>query len=397
KVKGSTTEWTQEITDKGKVSFVVPEKPTKTTVYELVSINNATCTRIADFGTETAKVEVIEPANAGTNGTLTVDEGTTPTKEQLFNALGGTPDKNGIWTNEGNTYTYTVKSKSPCTADVTAKVIVKVKEIQVSEPILNIYQQTICPNDKAHFTITNYDKNLTYEITPSKGVVVNSNKIEVSEGTYTIISKKGKKESSKVVFKVIVDATLPNCDADNDGLTNAEEISVGTNPNNKDTDGDGINDLEEIGTIESPMDTDDDGKIDALESNTKDEDGDGVVAQLDKYDDDPCYPKVSAKCDLNAFEYPEGFSPNDDGINDKLVFPFLKKYTRNKVYIYNRYGNLVFKTSKYGLYDNYFEGFSTVFHLGKEKLPVGTYYYVIEFYVNEETLVKKTGFVFMKY
>ncbi len=155
--------------------------------------------------------------------------------------------------------------------------------------------------------------------------------------------------------------------------------------------------MKEIGTIEAPIDTDDDGKIDALESNTKDEDGDGVVAQLDKYDDDPCFPKVSAKCNLNNFECPKGFSPNDDGINDKLVFPFLKKYKNNKVRIYNRWGDLVFKTSKYGLYDNYFEGFSTEFYLGKEKLPAGIYYYVIEFYVNEKTLMKKKGFIVVMY
>nr|MBS9767902.1 lamin tail domain-containing protein [Flavobacteriaceae bacterium] len=124
KAKDSTTEWIQEITDKGKVSIVVPEKPMKKTTYELVSISNATCTRTAGFGKATAEVEVMQPANAGTNGTLTICKGTTPTNEQLFNALGGTPDKNGNWISNGNVHTYTVKSKSPCTADATAMVTI---------------------------------------------------------------------------------------------------------------------------------------------------------------------------------------------------------------------------------------------------------------------------------
>ena len=35
-------------------------------------------------------------------------------------------------------------------------------------------------------------------------------------------------------------------DADNDGLTNAQEIALGTDPFNRDTDGDGYSDGDEV-------------------------------------------------------------------------------------------------------------------------------------------------------
>jgi hypothetical protein len=75
-------------------------------------------------GTDTATVTVTEQAapNAGTNGTLTVCEGTIPTDSELFAALGGTPDTGGTWSNSGLVYTYTVSATLPCTGTDTATV-----------------------------------------------------------------------------------------------------------------------------------------------------------------------------------------------------------------------------------------------------------------------------------
>ncbi len=75
-------------------------------------------------------------------------------------------------------------------------------------------------------------------------------------------------------------------DPDNDGLTNAQEFTNGTDPNNADSDGDGLKDGEEINTTKtdpSKADTDGDGLKDGDEINlyktdpTKtDSDGDGL-------------------------------------------------------------------------------------------------------------------------
>ncbi|MFN5031040.1 MAG: gliding motility-associated C-terminal domain-containing protein [Flavobacteriia bacterium] len=74
----------------------------------------------------TATVTVTEQAqpNAGTNGTLTVCQGTVPTNAELFAALSGTPNAGGTWINVGLVYTYTVAATAPCTSDATATVTV---------------------------------------------------------------------------------------------------------------------------------------------------------------------------------------------------------------------------------------------------------------------------------
>ncbi|WBX72064.1 tandem-95 repeat protein [Tenacibaculum retecalamus] len=75
----------------------------------------------------TADVVVTEqaaPLSAGTDGTLTVCAGTTPTDAQLFAELGGSPAAGGTWSNSGLTYTYTQTATAPCTTNNTADVVV---------------------------------------------------------------------------------------------------------------------------------------------------------------------------------------------------------------------------------------------------------------------------------
>ncbi len=85
-----------------------------------------TITAIAPCDDATATVTITEQteSNAGSNGTLTVCEGTVPTNEELFAQLGGSPDTGGTWTNSGLIYTYTITAISPCTEDATATVTV---------------------------------------------------------------------------------------------------------------------------------------------------------------------------------------------------------------------------------------------------------------------------------
>jgi hypothetical protein len=56
-------------------------------------------------------------------------------------------------------------------------------------------------------------------------------------------------------------------DSDNDGLTDADELRLGTDPNNADSDGDGLSDGLEVGLGTNPLsaDTDDDGLSDGEE------------------------------------------------------------------------------------------------------------------------------------
>ncbi|MCE9635977.1 MAG: SdiA-regulated domain-containing protein [Planctomycetes bacterium] len=81
--------------------------------------------------------------------------------------------------------------------------------------------------------------------------------------------------------------TVRVTDTDGDGLTNSQELTLGTNPNSKDSDGDGIEDGIEVGIGTDPRnalspasrtDTDRDGIPDALDNDPAraDADGDGV-------------------------------------------------------------------------------------------------------------------------
>ncbi len=74
----------------------------------------------------------------------------------------------------------------------------------------------------------------------------------------------------------------PDGDTDGDGLTNGEETTLGTNPNEADSDGDGIDDFTEVGgDVNHPRDTDGDGTIDALDP---DDDGDGIDTAIERGD-----------------------------------------------------------------------------------------------------------------
>ncbi|WP_461534476.1 Ig-like domain-containing protein, partial [Sinomicrobium sp.] len=84
------------------------------------------------------------------------------------------------------------------------------------------------------------------------------------------------------------------------------------------------------------------------------------------------------------------FSPNGDGFNDTFVIDGIQLYPNNTLEIYNRYGNLVYKTSGY---NNDWEGIANKSGAGAEKdeLPAGTYYYVL----NTGTGIKKSGWLYI--
>jgi hypothetical protein len=111
----------------------------------------------------------------------------------------------------------------------------------------------------------------------------------------------------------ISDVTDP--DDDNDGLSDAQESSLRTDPFNPDTDGDGKGDAAEVGgDLANPLDTDSDGRIDALESSTEDNDGDGVFDELDADDADPCVPnKAAGACDIDGDGDINSIDLDDDG------------------------------------------------------------------------------------
>lgn len=96
-----------------------------------------------------------------------------------------------------------------------------------------------------------------------------------------------------------------------------------------------------------------------------------------------------------------GVTPNNDGVNDYFIIDNINLYPRNTVRIFNRYGHEVFFTESYDTTGNVFTGVAEgkgIVNKG-EKLPSGTYYYILEYYITEngaDRLVKRVGYLHLE-
>jgi gliding motility-associated-like protein len=90
--------------------------------------------------------------------------------------------------------------------------------------------------------------------------------------------------------------------------------------------------------------------------------------------------EVKRYCDKTANDFPNTFSPNDDGINDSWEFPGIDDFPNNKVEIYNRWGALVFNVTGYR--SGEWKGISNA----GDPLPAGPYYYVVHLNDRDKTV-----------
>lgn len=111
-------------------------------------------------------------------------------------------------------------------------------------------------------------------------------------------------------------------------------------------------------------------------------------------------PKATCPELLASMEIPRGISPNGDGKNDVWEIEDLKTFCSTckkeaRVVVFNRYGNKVYDHSRYMLDGDRFKGYSKnkLTLSKKDKLPAGTYFYVIEI---EGKFVKK-GYIYINY
>ncbi|QXP72563.1 gliding motility-associated C-terminal domain-containing protein [Tenacibaculum sp. AHE15PA] len=229
------------------------------------------------------------------------------------------------------------------------------------------------------------------------------------------------------------DGIADGIDADGDGIVDSADADDanfgegnGGEPDNTDSDGDGVPDYQDL-------DSDDDGINDVVEGGNDDSDanGDGIVdgddsdgdGILDEVDDDNGNFGDAGNTDVNdtdptdptdggngtvgdsgtdadgdgiadSVDGDDGvfgdaeacikifneFTPNGDGNNDVFVIDCIENYPNNSLEIYNRWGNTVYKASGYNNTDVSFKGISngrvTINEEGK--LPVGTYFYVLD-------------------
>lgn len=192
-------------------------------------------------------------------------------------------------------------------------------------------------------------------------------------------------------FDGFADVVITGVDTDNDGLDDAYDIvsgwgagnnSTGSNAPIQNFDGDKMRDWRDV-------DDDNDGKLSIIEyKNNEDSDHDGYPNYLD----------VNDECTLFI---PEGFSPNEDNVNDYFVITCLQDFPNTVFEVYNRWGVLVYKLEGYGDETRYgtdawWNGESNQsWTVGSEKLSPGTYFYILNLRDTNKKPIK--GPLFLNY
>jgi len=197
-------------------------------------------------------------------------------------------------------------------------------------------------------------------------------------------------------FDGVPDVVYIGSDKDNDGLDDGFEGSVVLDIDVNDEMDDPRNDLPNTDASDDlnyrDIDDDNDGFMTIDEDlntdgdwSNDDSDNDGTPEYLEPN---------SAVDDIEIFNV---LTPNGDGIHDVLKINGLDPYPNNTIRIYNRWGVLVYVTKSYNTVGNVFDGTSEgrVTVDQENKLPVGTYFYVLEFEDNTGKMNTLSGYIYI--
>ncbi len=116
-----------------------------------------------------------------------------------------------------------------------------------------------------------------------------------------------------------------------------------------------------------------------------------VLTFLDQVDVNPANDEASVTIEPVCLTIFNEFSPNNDGVNDFFYIDCISRYPRNKLEIYNRWGNIVFQKEGYNNDWNGTSNGRAVIYT-EEKLPVGTYFYILNLGNGSEL---RTGWVYI--
>ena len=261
-------------------------------------------------------------------------------------------------------------------------------------PTINVNDLTVVISDNGSTTITFSDvDNGTTDNCGIASMTLSQYTFDCSNigdntVTVTVTDNNGNVSTTSILITVVTSGT----DTDNDGLLNACDT---------DDDGDGILDSdEEAGDtdgdgIPNTLDSDDDGDgIPTVIEGTDDQDGDGISNYLDSDSDGDGLSddfewdfgglaEAGQDCDQDGlYDFldtdkcgpvvPEAFTPNGNNYNDLFVVPGIEAYETRQLFVYSRYGTLVYESN---LYNNDWDG--TLLNSGSP-VPDGTYYYVFK-------------------
>lgn len=194
----------------------------------------------------------------------------------------------------------------------------------------------------------------------------------------------------------VPDVTLIGSDKDIDGLDDGYEGSIQLDMDvNDEIDDPYVNLPNTDGDNESDYrDTDDDD--DGIASRDEDMNTDGDYSNDDVDTDgipDYLEPNFTGD-DIEVFNV---ITPNGDGIHDVLAIGGLENYPNNTIRIYNRWGVMVFMTKAYNTEGNVFDGTSEgrVTVNANNKLPVGTYFYILDYEDSQGEMKSISGYLYI--
>nr|WP_286941607.1 gliding motility-associated C-terminal domain-containing protein [Allomuricauda sp.] len=197
----------------------------------------------------------------------------------------------------------------------------------------------------------------------------------------------------------VPDVVFMGSDKDNDGLDDGYEGDTQIDSDVNDEIDDPANDLPNTDNTDDVDYRDIDDDDDGIETRDEDLDQDGNFANDDSDGDGtPNYldPDLGMTED-DEIEVFNVVTPNGDGVHDVLTIRNIENYPNNTVKIYNRWGVLVFTTRAYNSSGNVFDGTSEgrVTVDQDNKLPVGTYFYIIDYEDLNGNMKQLSGYIYI--
>ncbi|MEZ4800581.1 MAG: HYR domain-containing protein, partial [Flavobacteriales bacterium] len=270
------------------------------------------------------------------------------------------------------TVTYSITDDAGNTA--TCSFTITVNDVQAPTSVL-------CPND-----IVTTDPIVTYELPQfidNCGFTMSlENGLEsgdvfphgITEVTYLAIDDAG--NITECTFTVLVNNPPTGVDDEVDFLEEDVSVTIDVLDNDFDIDGDEIT-VSNATAANGQVIINEDGSLTYINDPTVWCGTDTITYVVcDIYNAcDTAIVLVNVECFIDLI-LPEGFSPNNDGVNDTFEIIGLEDYPNNKLSVFNRWGHKVFEAEDY---QNDWDGTSqSPLTLGSGLLPKGTYFYVLD-------------------
>nr|WP_167597827.1 Ig-like domain-containing protein [Leeuwenhoekiella sp. ZYFB001] len=299
-----------------------------------------------DFDPEgqTQQVDItVSPANGPENGSLVINEDGSFTY---------TPNDGFIGTDQ---FTYQISDNGTPVATDVATVYISVRGSDIVPPLASLSLEKVgIFNDENGDQRPQVGETITYTFTvyntgesTISDIVIEDPLVDVVGGPITLEPGEVDANTFTAIYS-ITQADIEQLFVENQALVS------GVDPY-----GDVIEDLSDDPNNSDDEDVDNDGEPD-----------DVTVTII---------PNVLAEEDIVIYNV---MTPNGDGLNDIFMIENIDRFPDNKVQIFNRWGIEVFSTEGYSINnDNVFRGFSdgrATVRRG-ERLPTGTYYYMIEY------------------